>query len=485
MGEGMGVRVNKNGSPRLGAVHETHGIEPHPDRAVLQVVGRGNGFNFMRRIILHVPHVFLGDFLCYNNRVNLAASLKKSLDSALLDLLRRVADESSALGFPIYLVGGSVRDLMLSRPIVDLDLALEGDAIKLARALVKKYGGEFTPHDKFFTATWELATPVSNLQSLDLASARRETYPHPGALPTVTKSTLDDDLRRRDFTINAMAIRLDGDHFGELHDPMHGQADLGNKLIRVLHPNSFVDDPTRIFRAVRYATRLGFEIEPETLKLVNDESLKVLSKLSGERLRHEFDMIFSEIEYATMFMRLTGLKVLSAIEAPNLNMTYSNLVDSEPEESLGVEIDRVALGYLLWLVNSTSTTIQNLSQKLAFTAELSDVLVSASTLKQILPELRNAKPSTWTFTIEKMPLASIYGVYLLTNEKPLLDFLSTWRHIKPVTTGDDLKARGLEPGPKFKQILTRLRAAWLDGEVKNVEEETRLINSGLKQGGMS
>ncbi len=412
--------------------------------------------------------------------MNLAGLLKESLDAPHLDLIRRVADESSALGFPLHLVGGSVRDLLLARPIVDVDLALDGDAIKLARALVKKYGGELTTHENFHTATW---TPQSsNSQILDLISARRETYPHPGALPTVTKSTLDDDLHRRDFTVNAMAIRLDGDGFGELHDPLGGKSDLEHKLIRVLHPNSFTDDPTRIFRAVRYAARLGFEIESETLKHVNEESLKVLSTLSGERLRHEFDMIFSEIEYATMFMRLTGLKVLSALEAPNFNNSYASLLEKLPEASLGVDIDRVTLGYLLWLADSTPAKIRSLGGRLAFTADSTETLASASALKTMLPALKNAKPSAWTFAIEKFPLASIYGAYLLTNEKPLLDFLSTWRHIKPVTTGDDLTARGLEPGPKFKEILTRLRAAWLDGEVENEEEELKLFNELLKEG---
>ena len=251
------------------------------------------------------------DFLCYNTNVNLADLLKKSLDSSLLDLIHRVADESSAFGFPIYLVGGSVRDLMLARPIVDLDLTLEGDAIKLGRKLVKKYGGDLTIHEKFFTATW---TPQSsNSPILDLISARRETYSHPGALPTVTKSTLDDDLRRRDFTINAMAIRVDGDYFGELYDPLHGQNDIEKKSIRVLHPKSFVDDPTRIFRAVRYAERYGFTVEPETLKLVNDESRKVLSDLSGERLRHEFDLIFDEPNPSAMLKQLSELDVFQSI----------------------------------------------------------------------------------------------------------------------------------------------------------------------------
>ncbi|MCC6299207.1 MAG: CCA tRNA nucleotidyltransferase [Anaerolineales bacterium] len=420
--------------------------------------------------------------------MNLADLLKKSLDSSLVDLIHRVADESFSLGFPLYLVGGSVRDLMLGRPIVDLDLTLEGDAIKLGRVLVKKYGGDLTAHEKFFTATWFLKSPIrraersdseveaSSLKSLDFASARRETYSHPGALPTVTKSTLDDDLRRRDFTINAMAIRVDGARFGELHDPLGGQKDLENKLIRILHPNSFIDDPTRMFRAVRYAVRYGFEIEPETLKLVNDESLKILSSLSGERLRHEFDLIFVEADYPSMLARLADMKILSAIGAPNFNESYASLIDELPEEPLGVEVDRVTLGYLLWLVDSASPKIQSLSERLAFTADLTDAVLFASTLKSRLPNLKNAKPSAWTFALEKYPLASIYGTYLMTNEQPLLDFLSKWRHVKPVTTGDDLKARGLAPGPKYGEILRRLRAAWLDGEVGTVEDEEKLVD---------
>jgi len=424
------------------------------------------------------------EFLCYNKRVNLADLLKKSLDSALLELIRRIADESSALGFPIYLVGGSVRDLLLARPITDVDLTVEGDAIALGRALVKKYGGKITVHDKFHTATFyiqesKLEYRIPIIEYLDLISSRRETYPRPGALPNVTKSAIDDDLRRRDFTVNAMAIRVDGDGFGELLDPLHGQTDLEKKTIRVLHPNSFLDDPTRIIRAVRYAARYGFDIEPETLKLINGESRKILSGLSGERLRHEFDLIFEEKEFSTMFSRLAEMKILSAIEAPTFSASYASLNDKLPEESLSIKIDRVTLGYLLWLTDSTPNTIQNLSRKLAFTAELTEVLVSASALKQMLPDLQNAKPSAWTFAIEKMPLASIYGVYLMTNEKPLMDFLATWRHVKPITTGDDLKARGLEPGPKFKEILTRLRAAWLDGEVKTAEEEVKLLKELL------
>lgn len=420
--------------------------------------------------------------------MNLADLLKKLLDSSLLDLIHRIADESSALGFPTYLVGGSVRDLLLARPIVDLDLTLESDAIKLGRVLVKKYGGDLTTHEKFFTATWSLKSPVSTLQSLDLISTRRETYSHPGALPTVTKSTLDDDLRRRDFTINAMAIRADGDHFGELYDPLHGQADLEKKLIRVLHPNSFIDDPTRILRAVRYAERYGFTIDSETLKLVNDESRKVLSGLSGERLRHEFDLIFEELNPAALLKQLAGLNLLDSIYPTVRSTQYAILSPVEPSPDFGEFVIpdmlsfKQTLCWVLWLMNSPALEIEGIAERLAFPVLLTKAVVSASTLKKDVPSFKDWKPSQWTFHLDDLPSLSIYAVYLVSRENALSEYLSKWQNVKPITTGDDLKARGLEPGPRFGEILRQLRAAWLDGEVKTEEEELKLLKRLLKEG---
>ncbi len=418
--------------------------------------------------------------------MNLSDLLKKSLDSALLDLIRRIADESSALGFPIYLVGGSVRDLMLARPIVDLDLTVEGDAIKLGRALVKKHGGELTAHEKFATATWLFKSPVSNHQSLDLISARKETYSAPGALPTVTKSTIDDDLLRRDFTINAMAIRVDSDHFGELHDPLHGQADLEKKLIRVLHPKSFLDDPTRIFRAVRYAARYGFEIESGTLKLINDESLKVLANLSGERLRHEFDLIIEEPNPSAMLKQIADLNLLDPIHPKLRSAQYAVPPLETPPSTFGefampdMLSFRQTLGWTLYLMDLTDTDIELLAERLAFPALLTKVIISASALKKALPTYKNWKPSQWTFHLDDLPSLSVYAVYLVSRENALSDYLAKWQHVKPHTTGDDLKARGLEPGPRFGEILRRLRTAWLDEELNSQQEEEKLLDNLLK-----
>src|SRR5215207_8497095 len=191
---------------------------------------------------------------------NYSDLLAKSLDATRLELLHLLAYQAAMLRMPLYLVGGVVRDILLGQTVNDFDLVVEGSSAEFAEYIVRKFGGKVLIHSKFMTATWvvnestfkRLNFPALELPdaplSFDLVSARTETYAQPGALPTVKKSTIDDDLRRRDFTINAMAIRLDGEHFGELFDPLNGQKDLENKLIRVLHDKSFVDDPTHIFR---------------------------------------------------------------------------------------------------------------------------------------------------------------------------------------------------------------------------------------------
>jgi tRNA nucleotidyltransferase (CCA-adding enzyme) len=393
------------------------------------------------------------------------------------NLLSEIATQADDLGMPCYLVGGFVRDLLLGRPINDLDVVVEGDAIKLGKSLVEKYGGKLTLHHKFHTAVWDLPSSfISYPSSLDLITARSETYSHPGALPTVKPSAIDDDLRRRDFTINAMAIRLDGVHFGELLDPLNGQDDLERKTIRVLHPRSFIDDPARIFRAIRYAERYSFVLDPLSFGLINSESLSVLKTLSGERIRHEFDLIFEEDNSHQMIVRLSNIDLFKWIqpEIPMFNENYSSFL--EMDTSLDVPASRATMGYMLWLMDLSEAAILSIAQRLDFTSDLTHAVWAASQLKKGLPFLVNSKPSIWAFALEKLPLLSIYVVYLVSGEKALLDYLSLWRHVKAHTTGDTLKSRGLAPGPRYGEILTALRAAWLDGEVKTEKEEKELLN---------
>jgi tRNA nucleotidyltransferase (CCA-adding enzyme) len=397
-------------------------------------------------------------------------------------LLSRIADQSASMGMPCYLVGGFVRSILLVKSANDLDIIVEGDAIELGGALVKKHGGKLTSHTKFRTAVWHLPSTFKlHFSTVDLITARRETYKTPGALPTVKPSTIDDDLRRRDFTVSAMAVRLDGDHFGELLDPLGGQTDLKKKLIRILHPQSFLDDPTRIFRAVRFEQRLNFKLESSTLNLINSESLAVLEKLSGERIRHEFDLIFGEENSTQMMARLYEVGVFNVFEPrlPIFNVQYSSLVNSKLAEEFGITYNRVSIGYLLWLIDSSVDTVQYISKRFDFTSELSNASIAAIQLKNDLPQLKEAKASEWTLRLEKAPLIAVYAVWLISNEPALKEFLVKWRHVKAAITGDYLKARGIPLGPRYKEILSQLRAAWLDGKVKNNKEEEELLNTLL------
>ncbi len=410
------------------------------------------------------------------------------LSSEKQTLLSYIAAQAAAMDMPCYIVGGFVRDLLLGKPINDLDVIVEGDAIKFGKTLVKKFGGKLTTHDKFHTAIWHLpptfdpsAGSGQRLQpsTLDLITARKETYQHPGALPTIQPSMIDDDLHRRDFTVNAMAVRLDGDHFGELLDPLNGQADLEKGIIRVLHPRSFIDDPTRIFRAIRYEARYSFNLEPSTLNSINPEALAVITRLSGERIRHELDLIFEEENSSRMILRAGSLGVFERIhpDLPMFDPAYSDFLDMDP--ILDISASRIAIGYMLWLMDLMEAEIMSIAERLNFTSDLTYSVWAVSQLKKSLPFLVDSKPSVWTYALEKLPELSIYIVYLVSREKALLDYLSIWRHVKPHTTGNDLKERGLSSGPRFGEVLSQLRAAWLDGEVKNAEEEKELLNTLL------
>ncbi len=406
--------------------------------------------------------------------MNLAARLESAIPPRGLSVLRRIADEADGRGLPLYLVGGFARDLVLGRPSLDFDLVVEGDALTFARACSKRLGGKLTVHKKFATATLSLPSLV-----LDFITARSETYSQPAALPDISPGTLTDDLRRRDFTINTLAICLNRPRFGELRDDLGGLDDLQRGLVRVLHPRSFVDDPTRLFRAVRYAVRFGFRIAPETLALV-ENGRRYIKKLSGERIRHELDLILDEPNAAQMLFMLADLGLLDAIDPPlpELHTKPAEFFDSTPLTEFSLDFNRRPFRYILWLMESPVALLKSLSTRVALTADLSRAVLAASTLREDLAGLAGASPSRWTTRLEKVPPLAVYAVSLAADESAraaLTSYLARWRHVQPKTTGETLKARGVPPGPSYKKILNRLRAAWLDGEVKSAAQETALL----------
>lgn len=426
--------------------------------------------------------------------MNLKPKLEATLSSDQLRILHLVADAAPQNGLPLYIIGGSVRDLILGAVIKDLDLIVEGDAIALARTLGNIYGGKVTAHKKFGTAKWFLPKDfrMESSDTLDLISARSETYKHPAALPTVKMGSMDDDIHRRDFTINTLAIRLDGSHFGQLRDDLNGMGDLENGIVRALHKNSFIDDPTRMYRAVRYAERYGFKISEETLDMIPG-ARSFIAKLSAQRIRHELDLILEERNAASMLARLAELDLLQPIHSAlffdgsmqerlgNLH-THRGLQHPSPWNiTKGGQLNDSDLGWLLWLMSFPKDGITSLNARLRFASDLLASLFAVSMMFDDQSSFVGLKPSECVERLESFPVNAVkameYAVKDPRVKELFYEYISKWRYIKPHTTGDDLKALGIEPGPRYTVILRQLRNAWLDGELKTEDEEKRLLKT--------
>lgn len=442
-------------------------------------------------------------------RTNLARQLEESLPPARLVLLKAVAAQARRLHQALYIVGGYVRDLLLNRPGVDFDLVVEGDAIALAKALEEKYGGRVLAHSRFGTAKWTLRPVRERLtalaedttglkasdlpESLDLISARTEFYDFPTALPTVERSSIKLDLHRRDFTINTMALRLDGNHFGDLYDYWGGLRDLKARQVRVLHSLSFVDDPTRQLRAVRFEQRFGFTIEARTLELML-EGHPMIRSLSGDRLRHELNLILMEEKAPQMLARLEELGLLAAIH-PDLDwspetsslVTHTLVAPIEPEWELPERIAnlpaRIALAYLVWFCRYPVERAYGIADRLRLPGVIQTNLMLACDLLRGLPDLKDARPSQVTDRLDSVPLLALCAVHRVTHDEQLRDviyrYLTLYRKIQPVTTGAQLVQMKIPPGPVYKEILGKLRAAWLDGQISTPEEEAGLLQEML------
>ena len=243
---------------------------------------------------------------------NLHHDLRSNLPTALVELIEAAGNLAEERGQNLYLVGGAVRDLILGEPVCDLDLVVEGDGVALARALAEITPAEITTHPHFGTAKLR-----RDEHSLDITSARRETYARPGALPTVEPGSLKDDLFRRDYTINAMALSLNPKGHGEVIDYYDGQTDLEQRHLRVLHDNSFIDDATRIWRGLRYEQRLGFTLEDNTRRLMARD-IPILGTISGDRIRYELECIFREAQPENVISRGCEVGALQQIN-PALN----------------------------------------------------------------------------------------------------------------------------------------------------------------------
>jgi tRNA nucleotidyltransferase (CCA-adding enzyme) len=436
--------------------------------------------------------------------------LAESMPLPLWALVQTVSESAAGLSMPLYFVGGLVRDLLLRKPAVDLDMVVEGDAILLVKYLQQQFGGEVHTHARFGTAKWFIKPenwqallerqgtqeggpdpmmPVFAFlpESIDFVTARSEFYKNPSALPEVERGSIKLDLHRRDFTINTLAIRLDGAHLGELLDFYGGQRDLERGVIRVLHSLSFIDDPTRILRAVRLEQRLGFRIEPRTLELLTD-SLPMLSRVTGDRIRHELEVGLREADPVRVMGRLAELRVIDQIQEglawtkeaadyfSRVPQFLSHPLWQDVLKNGSLEFFYFALWVVPLPVEVQRETVKRLRGRKS-TCE--DVLAVGNLVPALFSLPDNATPSQFARLCRPYRDRVLLAARIVAGNEPLgaqLDrYFGEWRFVKATLTGDDLQELGLSPGPAFAIYLDRLLAARLDGLVTSEADERLLL----------
>ncbi len=406
---------------------------------------------------------------------NLSKQLEKYLPPPVLALVEIAGRDASELGQELYIVGGVVRDLFLGRANFDFDLVVEGNAIALAQKLAKENQAKLTIHSRFGTA--KLAYPDFDI---DLATARRETYSRPGALPTVTPGSLKDDLIRRDFSINAMALHLNPQQFGELVDLYNGREDLKRCLIRILHAKSFIDDATRILRALRYEQRLGFQLEPETERLMRRDAA-MLDTISGDRLRHELELILKEGLPERVLRRADELGVLSRLNtALKGNGRLAKAFARARQADIRTTLSNLYMCLLIY--NLSTKEVEEFISRLNFPRNAAETMRRTLQLKPQLHKLANArlKHSDVYKLLQGYSTAAIQANALISESKVATQHLNLYldklRYTKPTLTGEDLKSMGVPAGPRIREILDTLQKAKLDDEVQTRKDEEKLVN---------
>lgn len=436
------------------------------------------------------------------------AEMAKVLGNPIGKFIQLIAQEAQSFDLQMYLVGGVIRDVLLKRRNDDLDFVVEQqgenafNAPAFAHYLQNIYGGDVQEFKPFATAKWRLNEAVAQKMGLkisdlphhiDFATARNEFYEQPTALPSVYTGSIKLDLQRRDFTINTLAVQLSPLSESErLINFFNGVADLKNKQIRALHSLSFVDDPTRILRAERFAHRFGFEIEPRTDGMVA-LGLPMLGRTTGERIRHELDALLKETSPEIIFKRLQARAILTAIH-PEFILTDALAVYFEKAREYLHEQGKknfdllTAYWYMIAIDLGAAQTVAVFNH-LLFPHKQIESMQQASSLfsqqEEILSTYKTA--SELTFYLEKWDEASLRAVWIASENIEFCDvidaYLDTWRHIQPETSGNTLIELGLKPSPCFQKILRQLRTERLDKKLHTLEDEQarvqELLNSGV------
>jgi len=350
-----------------------------------------------------------------------------------------------------YLVGGYVRDTTLGIPPLDIDIVVEGDAIKAATQLNAKLKGKIHKYREFGTASI-----MTKDKRIDLASAREEKYPSPAKLPHVRPSTITKDLNRRDFTINAIAMSISKENFGEIFDPFGGLEDIKKGTIKVLHKNSFIDDPTRIFRALRYKNRFNFKIEKKTKTLIKEAvAKKIVGRLTGQRILNEIRLIFEEDKYQGIVRDISDYNIFK--------------IKNKDLEFLP-QLGAISIYLYFSKINTKYFPLKNYERKIMKELDKIDITISKlektskrSNIYKILSPLSED-------VINALP-------YLSPRLRKKIELFQKSRKMKSYVTGNDLKRLGIKPGRRFKYLLKKMHYLQLDGEIPSRKKALRYLKN--------
>ncbi len=404
---------------------------------------------------------------------NINSKIRKILPENILNYLKAIGEKAKKMGYEAYLVGGIVRDIILEYENLDIDIVIEGDGIAFAKAFAKENGAKAATHDRFKTAT----IVMPDKTRIDVATAREEYYNLPGSLPVVEKSSIKLDLYRRDFTINALAVKLHDD-FGDLLDFFGGLNDIKNKKIRVLHMLSFIDDPTRMYRAVRFAARFGFEIGEQTDRLIKYAvELGVVDKVDKVRIFNEIVHILNNDNVADSFEMLKEYKLIRALNK-NLIIEDRILEYLDKTEEIvkscsifckGKKFKRervflIVLEYLFRKSGSFTESINADAQTLYFVKKVTRQIPEVNgviTKKEVTNlEIYN--------TLNKLPLEGIMALYALAKDnKKVVLYLEELMHQEPLIYGKDIIKLGFKPSKIFSEIIKAVFEQQLLGKIED------------------
>jgi tRNA nucleotidyltransferase (CCA-adding enzyme) len=476
--------------------------------AVLGVITRTDLLNLLLKDPAHLPKNLLEPLETPSvaRRRNLKNLMIENLAREIITLLRTIGAVAEQQGYSAFAVGGFVRDLLLRKHNLDLDIVIEGDGIKFAEKLARKLRGQIRTHDKFNTAVVILPDGFK----IDIATARLEYYEYPAAMPTVELSSIKLDLYRRDFTINAMAIHLGKENFGTLLDFFNCQNDIKDRRIRVMHNLSFVEDPTRIFRAIRFEQRMGFKIGEHTERLIKNvvkmnlfAGLAATPPATGERLPAraqtrlgyriflELKILFSEAEPLAAIKRLGHFQLLKRLHpALKIDPALEKIIAATQQAVDWYRLLYQGEHFQAWLVFMLALTCrlngrqrEVFYQRLEIPERYADILTrEKSQANQLLRTLKKHPTLKASEAYRLMSRLAPEGLIFLMGfssaeetKKAISLFITYQRHVKTFLNGSDLQTLGYASGPIFRRILERLLHARLDNEVDSREDELTFL----------